>query len=280
GAKLPSLQALEAASTEPTWTDRLRRLAAESGQPVLADYYRCRPSLWQMDDSKVVVAGKAVAAVDAFCMPSSYLWWTCGRSLLLRKRDWYDLRRYEVPDRWLLASLARLEARNWVLTYGDLGRVAELTPEQIAGLTGMVGRGSSVQESDIPSLRALLALVAAAPAAEETPAYSGALYEEVLERITFTYPRLNPAQRRLALAVAEEEHWPIAPEQMPRFFARACFAYGEPIRKAGKERYMQIVVNWGFGDARRAVDEGHAGLHLPASFPDDRRDRTKVEIVP
>ena len=111
---------------------------------VMADYYRGRPVVKPWDDPGIYrgwsiaerredpatpPTNASAAALDTLCEPDGYLWWVRGKSLLLRRRDWYRQRLYEVPDRWMAAMVERLKAQKGVPTYGDVLRVLELTPE-------------------------------------------------------------------------------------------------------------------------------------------------------
>jgi hypothetical protein len=78
------------------WPDRLRSFAERSGSPVVADYYRSK-SVFAPGDDDEASPEPTIAALDNFCRPEGYMWWNRGKTLLFRKRDWYNQRLYEVP---------------------------------------------------------------------------------------------------------------------------------------------------------------------------------------
>ena len=140
-AELPSMEVLRKVGKEGNWIDRLRMLATTADVPVLADYFRS-PALIHDLSPDAALADNSVTLMDAFCKPSGYLWWTQGKTLLLRKRDWYAQRRYEVSDRWMRDIATRLRRQKNVPTYGDLCRLLELTPKQISGMNAALEGGN------------------------------------------------------------------------------------------------------------------------------------------
>ena len=118
GAVLPPDSKTQAAGEEKAWVDRLRRLWEQTGIPLCADYYRSRaahPVPMQEEDSSDAALTRppaspddAATQLDALCKPTGYLWWMQGKTLLLRKRDWFVQRRYEVGDKWVLGTAERL----------------------------------------------------------------------------------------------------------------------------------------------------------------------------
>ncbi|HLK60639.1 MAG TPA: zf-HC2 domain-containing protein, partial [Chthonomonadaceae bacterium] len=131
---LPATTFLKQAAKQTNWTDRLKALSAESGLPVMADYYRSRP-VAQEHGSVMDVAAQN-SGLDAFCQSAGYLWWTQGKTLLFRKRNWYDQRRYEVPDRWVEETIRSVEGHDDHPTYADVFRLRDLSFPQMMGLCG------------------------------------------------------------------------------------------------------------------------------------------------
>src|SRR5712692_10598733 len=165
GVSLPEAKAVRAAIREQAWPDRLRQLIAGSGLTVMADYYRVSPITAFSVPPSPPASDEAAAALDALCDPDGYLWWVRGKTLLVRKRDWFDQQRYEVPDRWLLDVIHR--ARQTPLTCADVTRVLDLTDEQILGLGILFSNMGYVWQfnraEQIGGLREYLAFVNTAP---------------------------------------------------------------------------------------------------------------------
>lgn len=278
-AVLPEPKATAGAAEEKAWPDQLRRLAQESGQPLLADYYRVPPQYREGFDPAATVPTEAEAALDRLCQSGGYLWWTRGRTLLFRKRDFYSHRRLEVPDRWLLAAIDRLKARGGKPTYADVGRAAELTPDQVMGLDALAGQGGllGVEPDRLPSLRLFLSLVQLAPDATGTPVHALAVSRDVLRQISLTYPGLSPAQRRLVPLLLAEEARPLPPEAAPAFSGYLLCPRDETVEQRGDYRFVRILLTWDFNKSSRG-DSFPATVSLPMSLPDDRRSRTRIEI--
>jgi hypothetical protein len=230
-------------------------------------------------------------ALDTLCESPAYLWWTRERTLFLRKRDWYDQRRYEAPDRWILAMASRLHAQEGVPTYGDLFQVQALTPEQLAGLASLADtEGLAPALSRVHELLALLQAAGVDPTAplpnlERLPA------EERL-RIWLPTAGMGPRQRPLVAACLETYPYPVASAQAAEFQARFFitselqFARLPPeILKARGAwpprypdyRYTNVQVQFQLKSEGRLYGRS---VYLPRSLPGDRRDRTKVEVVP
>src|SRR5579871_1051147 len=164
-APLPRLDAIQEAQSKADWTDRLLKLAEKSGQPILADYYRCRP-LERPTAVTASATGKtkedAFSVLDAFCQPAGYLWWTREKTLLFRKQDWYSQRLYEVPDRWMVPLVEHLKAQGYVPTYADVCSLTELTDAQIAGLNSLSDFACRSDQKETGGVRQLLAIFKAA----------------------------------------------------------------------------------------------------------------------
>ena len=96
--------------------------------------------------------------MDALCRHEGYLWWTrADGTLLFRKRDWYEQRQYEVPDRWLSETAQRIKAQNNVPTLADFLRVRDLTARQILGMNSLhIGPNYSYSEVETAGTRELL----------------------------------------------------------------------------------------------------------------------------
>ncbi len=111
---LPASKSVLEAAKNIRWIDRLSALASTECMPIFSDCYRSPAQLHQLSSDAVVRPGEPAlspeaAALDTLGQPSGLLWWRRGGTLLLRKRDWYTQRRYEVPDRWMRALQQRLQ---------------------------------------------------------------------------------------------------------------------------------------------------------------------------
>ncbi|WP_309708821.1 M56 family metallopeptidase, partial [Armatimonas sp.] len=136
GAKVDekALSAEVKVSTEKALVERLKVLAELSGQPVFADLYRSHP-VHVGSKSEIKDPQSAVGKLDALCQPEGYLWWTANKTLLFRKRDWYRQRRYEVSDAWRETVARQLKQRGGKFIVADLLPLAELSLEQLVGLS-------------------------------------------------------------------------------------------------------------------------------------------------
>jgi hypothetical protein len=285
-APLPGVKAVRAASGEKAWPDRLHKLADGSGLTVAADYYRVRPITASFSEPRPPASGEAAAALDVLCRPEGYLWWVRGQTVLVRKRDWFIQRRYEVPDRWLLDVVER--ARQAPLTCADVIRVRDLTDDQIIGL-GLF-RGGPAEEylegqfnraEQIGGLREYLAIVSAAPRNSsgqientEFRSYDGTTGAG----LTLKHDTMTPLQRRLVPAFLAAQDYPVSPAD-PEQFSLSLFRSGRtPSTTAAGYKCVHFRLAWDSG-GKEKFSLGYS-LNLPASLPGDRRDRTRIEVLP
>ena len=139
---LLTIEALNKATRQAHWIDRLRLLSEASGLPILSDYFRTNYSNHTNLNKTASASPKATgsdagAEMDRFCQSYQRLWWVRGQTLLLRGASWATLRDYEIPDRWTLDFCRRIHARNDTPTFGDMYGVLALTPKQVVGLDKM-----------------------------------------------------------------------------------------------------------------------------------------------
>ena len=158
-AELLDLGDIRKAVTEGGWIDHLSMLSEAAHIPVLADYYRAPAIVHDLktDDGTSATFDLKILeplALDGLCHRSGYLWWKRDRTLLLRKRDWYAQRRYEVSDRWMRDILHRLHRQQNVPTYADLCRLLDLTPAQITGMNSALASAGNGQGGE-PSMENL-----------------------------------------------------------------------------------------------------------------------------
>ncbi|MCW3054499.1 MAG: blaR0 [Chthonomonadales bacterium] len=276
-AELPDPKAV-AESQGATWIDRLHAFATKTGTPILADFYRSRP-VHAADGEPNVSNDPAFQALDGLNRPNGYLWWNHGKSLLLRKRDWYSQRLYEVPDRWVETVGKRVTAHKDAITYADVLSLSDLSLDQIIGLSGSLGLHTDREM--LCGVREMLASVAACPIDKETPLFKGSFGAgNALDHAV--RPNLNNNGQGGLL------------DNFLRVFPRDLM---ETNRKAGGDPsefgYLILphdgaAVGEGSGasvqiDAMFAIHNGlSAGyiLALPTMLPDDRRAKTKIDTIP
>ncbi|MFN3648441.1 MAG: hypothetical protein ACK47B_02580 [Armatimonadota bacterium] len=280
-AKLPELPPAPPGA-QPDWRERLRSLSEQSGRTVLADYYRLR--FREVQAGEQVEGSGSAEALDQLCLADGSLWWTEGETLFFRKRDWYLRRLYEVPDRWLVPWVRRVQEQGGRPRFGDLHRLAELTFRQQQGFSALGTRlvalpgamGSS--HENLAGVPELLSLLRSGPAAgAERPLL---LYDDLSdeawpaadEAMTLRFPQMTPVQQRhvpffLALQEREVEALPLETFQVRIRLMRLAPGKRElPMLRADIEWMMK----------------GHQGdfeLYLPLAVPDDRRAATSVQRV-
>lgn len=286
-AGLPAADVLRKVGKEGLWVDRLRTLSTTAEIPVLADYYRS-PALIHDLSPDAAPADNPVALLDAFGKQSGYLWWTQGKTLLLRKRDWYAQRRYEVSDRWMRDMMTRLRRQKNIPTYGDLCRLLELTPLQISGMNAALGGGSGAGIADLDTqegLHELLTLIQAnswasvlLPQGEPTPKSehwgSGGLRG------------VGPTPDTVALvgAFLNAVREPIPPAGLLSFSMQA-YCYTPDMLKAAQSpppQNAQVNLSWKLGGSTKpiAFRDQRWFLWLPLQIPNDRSDKTQIEVTP
>jgi beta-lactamase regulating signal transducer with metallopeptidase domain len=269
---VPASQAITS-SQDASWVDRLHSLATKTGVPVIADFYRSKP-IHAADGESDISKDPAFQALDAFSRPEGYAWWTRGKSLLLRKRDWYNQRLYEVPDRWVEAVGKRVSAHKDAPTYADVLSLSDLSMDQIIGLQESLGRHTN--RDLLSGLPDMLASLGSCAVDKNTPLYKGVLSgDTVLQKSV--RPNFDDAQQMTLLN---------------NFFHAFPRDLLEGIRKEGGDPhefgYMlmafdeqtgaSVKVNVFFA-VHRTINAGY-NLALPTMLPDDRRANTQINLTP
>ena len=177
--------------------------------------------------------------------------------------------------------IQRLRAQHGTPLYGDLARVAELTPAQVTGLNDLAGCAGLTHEHDLLLLCPVLTLLSAAPGRAHRPLHAGVLSPGDLQAITVTYRDLTPSQRGLLPSVLSAAETPLHPGDAQSFVARAFCSRAAPERNSMGYWHTQLLVQWGIDPpaSDRPPISGTAMIQLPMSLPDDRRDRTRIEIA-
>ena len=287
---LPDMKVVQESGQEKDWIARLRKLAETSKHPVFADYYRSKPVTRPYDPpTPEKDAPPAPLALDTLCHPEGYLWWTQGKSLLFRKRDWYLQQQYEVPDTWLLALTRHLQAQKGVPTYGDVFNLLSLTIRQVVGLGSLKYRneradtitGGEVNEHDLAGFYDLLTM-----AKSLWPAHSRLLETVSLvnkdgpEVAVVEAARIDASQRLLLTSFLEKSSQSINLETTDKIYLRLlCTGLPVPDKPGFHDGFSDVDFTLNTKD-EYVGGQFFVRLCLPTVLPDDRRSQTKVEITP
>ena len=288
-ASLPSAGAITRLAEDIPWVDRLRKLSETGNIPVLADYYRSAPvSRPPASPVAATASSPTIEAMDRFCERDSCLWWVRGESLLLRKRDWFTQELREVPDDWMLAMISHLKAQGGIPTYPDLLGLRQLSLSQITGLNSLPGQ-RNVDELFFVGLPDLLEIVENAPQAQrgllpvgDIPEASG---ESLQKYVFLVQDHLAPRQLAPFGRLLAAQDWPVPPEALGgNLKVRAFCRTPKPEVAARGYRYVDLGIRWELHRAYsptlgRVYSAGY-DLYFPMSLADDRRDQTRVELVP
>lgn len=210
--------------------------------------------------------------MDDLGRPAGYLWWSRAGTLFFRKRDWFEQRLYEVPDRWLARTAAGLVSRGGRPFRSDTLRAAELTSAQLSGLQSLFEGEFTQDEDAVAGLAELLALLKAAPLAD------GALPEFSVGRqpgrpADVTARTLVSRQRPLLAAFLETRDHPVSPEDLADFRA-SLGHFPDPEGATARPDRIRVRLEWSLGtEVSRPFS-----VPLPLRIPDDRRDRARVEV--
>jgi beta-lactamase regulating signal transducer with metallopeptidase domain len=288
GTSLPDGKAVRAAAAEKAWPDRLRRLAEESGRALMADYYRGKRITESSYETRASKSGDPTTTLDALCEGDGYSWWVQGKTLLLRKRDWFHQRRYETPDRWLLEMVRR--AQRGPLTCADVLRVLDLTDDQILGLQllqsgpgeGHPGEYEPFNRAEkVAGLRELLAIMNATPRKHDQPLENSQYFHHdgtPFRGFALNHARMTPRQRQMVPGFLAAQDYPVSPADPEKFSISMFCSVSKPRTTSSGYRYQGFTLAWDTGGQEK-ISLGYV-VCLPASLPDDRRDRTKIEVLP
>jgi beta-lactamase regulating signal transducer with metallopeptidase domain len=280
GAKVRP-EALPAAQNMPgreasAWVDRLHSLAEKTGLSVMADYYRSKSVLVPAEEDGAADGPPSIQSLDTFCKPEGYLWWNRGKTLLFRKRDWYNQQLYEVPDRWILERVRRLKERKNRLTYADIISLEELTTNQIAGLNESLGKPSD--RLQVMGLRELLAVIAAIPLDKETALPSGKVIgRDVTPAQVAVMPDLNDLHQRQLLTefLRVYDRIKIEPQNV------ISGDFGFIVVPSGRNPNDAPEVGATSAGIMLYMGKGSIGVGyqvaLPLALPEDRWNKTRVE---
>jgi beta-lactamase regulating signal transducer with metallopeptidase domain len=255
------------------WLDRLQALAEQTGQPVMADFYRSKPLRIAAEGDEAIAPETPLGVLDAFCRPQGYLWWNRGKTLLLRKRDWYDQRLYEVPDRWVLELTQRLKSHNGKPTRADMLRLQELSTDQIIGL--VESAGGSADKRLLIGLHEAMEAMAAAPGDKDAPPYPGVISPDNPGPSVITPDIADPHQRALLADYGRLEKVP-ADELASGKFGFIMLPNERTVPDGATK------INVGIETYYPLAKSIHAGylLTVPLTLPEDHRDKTQIEVGP
>jgi len=271
---------------DPTleWCDRLRAFSERSGAPVLADYsrLRVRPPV----GGEPAEGDGPAAELDRFCREAGALWWTRGKAVLFRHRDWFLRRLYEPPDRWLDATLAALRSRGDAVTIGDILRLDDLTWRQQLGVMALgsdwgafPGAFRFYEERwiGLPELLEMLNGRSGGAGLRNVKVLDYRAIDEVearnrgYEAMTLRFERMTPNQRKLIVPFLAAQRGDLDGLQVETF--TVTFNAGEPTSHKKQIRHVPIEIEWRLRGGRGRYE----GLFLPLTIPNDRRERTLVE---
>ena len=292
---LPAAKATYEAAQKSVRVDRLSALAEAEHVAIFSDYFRT-PAL--LHELAPIAGGKPgepapnpdLFALDTLCRPSGALWWTRGKTLMMRKRDWYTQRRYEVSDRWMRTVQARLQKQKSLPTYGDLYQLLDLTPKQVSGLNavlGSVGTEGGGEEAliDLDSeegLHEMLRLIQTAYP-NPTPLPMGVPHQIIQSRAGVDGG--PPAQIvPLLTAFLNTLRLVASPENL-RDFSVLLYGYTPEMLKAAQAtppQNLSINIDWKLGADNGILNSAshHWSLWLPLQIPYDRSDKTKIDLSP
>jgi hypothetical protein len=279
---IPSVTQIDLAMKDSAHTNayiaRLEALSEKSGMPLVADYYRCRPApLPTVDPFRVTANEPARQALDQVGKSRPILWWIRGNTLLLRSRNWYTRRLYEVPDRWVLDLQKRVALQHGVPTYGDVIRLTELTQAQMAGLHGQNGPESSentdgilgpgTDEFSLSGLPELLAIYKAQYGANSRmPVPKFQTNEPDLRRATITFDDLLAGYNYLVPAFIQAQPNAVSAAESGEAFTTSLTRGAPPTPGAAS-----LLLTW---------TKGMYLLSLPEFPLSDRNYRTEAQLMP
>ncbi|MCW3100308.1 MAG: hypothetical protein JWL77_5926 [Chthonomonadaceae bacterium] len=287
-AELPEPKSVLEAAKNPNWIDRLRALAEAEHIPILSDYYRSPALLHDLSAAPAARPGEPalapeVAALDTLCRPAGFLWWRRSSTLLMRKRDWYTQRRYEVADRWVRGLQQRLQKQKSLPTYSDLCQLLDLTRRQISGLNAALsnteGEGALIDLDREEGLCEMLRLIqVACPAPSPLPMGTPT---EILQSGAGIDGGLSPQTVSLLTTFLNTLRLAATPENLRDFSVHLSCNTPDMLKaaRAAPPPNLSIAIEWKLG-----VDNGilNSSAHtwylcLPLKVPYDRSDRTKIE---
>lgn len=250
---------------------------------MVADHSRL--SLLPPPGAEPAAGSDPAALLDRFCQPEGALWWARNDTLLFQKRDWFFRRQYEVPDRWLDATIHALKTSGEQATLRDLLRLEELTRRQQIGLHGLAARFGSMprafrryeeREAGLPELLALLKGRRSATAWGRFRLLNPRAMEPVearnraYEAMSIKFDVLRPDQRALLLPFLAMQPKEFDGLQLETF--QVTVMAGEPTSHKRTHRSLPLEIEWGM----RGGGGDYEYLFLPLEIPDDRRSRTLV----
>jgi beta-lactamase regulating signal transducer with metallopeptidase domain len=264
-------------ATAKEWPDRLKQLADKTGFAIVSDYYRSKPIVVAAQGDEPVDANTPTGALDAFCQPQGYLWWTRGKTLVLKKRDWHNQRLYEVPDRWVTGLVERMKAQGGLPTYADLFGLLELSTSQMVGLADSAG--GNADRRLLAGLREMLTAAAASPGDKKRPVYTGLTYASHAHTNAIHPNMADPRHHALVAQFLAAFHRKMSLTDQELEGIGLMFYCEKPNARGDGMRNLRLSAHIVTGQEGKATM--HAGylVTLPLALPDDRRDKTGIEVV-
>jgi len=272
-AMLPDTQAAGKA-TDAMWADRMKALTEKTGTSIVSDYYRSKPIMVAAQEKDEPGLDDRIQALDKVCRPSGYLWWTQGKTLLFRKRDWYNQKQFEVPDWWVVKLASSIKAHEGIPTYGDVFSLLDLSMNQLIGAVESAGGFANKN-----LMRGAPEYLAAARGTGVTPSrsiWNGVIQDVASARNAALVANLSdPRQRKLmndfetisGKRILREDSDPadVGYTIMPNYLPG----------KNPEADSVQVSLNLYLG--KSSMGAGYL-LRLPLKLPDDRRDKTIIEV--
>jgi hypothetical protein len=270
------------------WPDRLKKLAESTGCTVVSDYYRSK-LVTRPYDEMLADGGTppTIAALDRICHKQGYLWWVHGKTLLFRKRDWYKQRQYEVPDSWLTSLCERMKAQHGAPTYRDFFSLSALDRRQVLGLASLRFRQqpadttsvNEIGENNLAGFFDALALAKDLYGDDKKPLQKKGLQPDDFRVVSPATITLD--QRQLLQAINDEVAHPFDFDSANQLNVH-LYTVGHGMRQ-GDATDSEDLIEVGFyldTSPKSNAPFLFTPISLPIKVPDDRRDRTKITVIP
>ena len=239
----------------------------------MSDFYHSKPMHFSTEGEETTSNDPATAALDALCREPGYLWWARGKTLLLRKRDWYYQRLYEVPDAWIQTLVRHVKEQNGKVTNGDVLSLLDLTTDQIVGLSE--SSGGQDDRRILAGLRMMLAVMANSPVDRKAPIYAGRVQPATdNSRRATVKPNLADPRMNAFFKALLAEHFPDLLNHPNLADVGLIIVPARPDSKATES--VMVATLFPFGDGIRM---GYL-FNLPLVLPEDHRDKTEVRVIP
>jgi len=251
----------------------MKTLAEKTGTSIVSDYYRSKPIMVAANDLDEPNVDGRIRALDKVCRPSGYLWWARGKTLLFRKRDWYNQRQFEVPDWWVVKLASSIKAHEGIPTYGDVFSLLDLSMNQLIG--AVESAGGLANKNLMRGAPEYLAAARGTGVAPNRSIWNGVIQDVTSARNASLVANMSdPRQRKLMSDFEIISHKRIlTPDSDPSDLGYMIMPNHLPGKNPEADS-VQVSLNLYLG--KGSMGAGYL-LRLPLKLPDDRRDRTVIE---